>query len=51
MKKYTHNAYSFVNVIEIPKNEISRIDFAAFKEPRETLGSFYKSLQVSILRL
>ena len=41
MKKYTHNAYSFVNVIEIPKNEISRIDFAACKEPRETLGSFY----------
>ena len=45
MKTYVHPAYKFVNVIEIPKDEISYVDFAACKEPRETLGSFYNRQQ------
>lgn len=41
MKKYTHSSYSYVYVVEIDKDEIETIDFAACKEPRETLGSYY----------
>ena len=37
---------NFKSIIEITKSEISRIDFAACKEPRETLGSFYNRQSV-----
>lgn len=42
MRVYTHPNYSYVRVAEIPKNEIEKIDFALCKQPRETLGAFYK---------
>ena len=41
MKIYNHPSYSFVRVVEIPKNEVKKIDFALCKQPRETLSSFY----------
>ena len=33
---------SYVQVVEIPKDEIRKIDFMKCKEPRQTLGDFYK---------
>lgn len=41
MKKYKHGSYSYVSIVEIDKIDIDKIDFAACKQPRETLGSFY----------
>lgn len=41
MKKYKHSSYNYVSIVELNKDEIEKIDFAACKEPRETLGSFY----------
>lgn len=41
MKCYTHPSYSYVTVVEIPKTEIKKIDFATCNEPRETLSSYY----------
>ena len=41
MKIYNHPSYSYVRIVEIPKNEIKKIDFALCKQPRETLLSFY----------
>lgn len=40
-KIYTHPQYSYVRIIEIPKNEITKIDFALCKQPREHLSAFY----------
>lgn len=42
MRYYKHKNYNFVTVIEIPKDEISRVDFAICKQPTETLSQFYK---------
>ena len=41
MKIYTHSKYSFVRVVEIPKEEIKKIDLALCKQPKETLSAFY----------
>ena len=41
MKKYFHPKYKYVAIVEIPKNEIKKIDFAACIEPAETVGSYY----------
>ena len=41
MKVYKHGVYDFVTVVEIPKKEIKKIDFAMCKQPTETLKSFY----------
>lgn len=41
MKIYTHKKYSYVQVVEVPRTELRKIDFAHCKEPRETLSSFY----------
>lgn len=41
MKKYIHNDYSYVSIVEISKDEIDSFDFAACRQPRETLASFY----------
>ena len=46
MRYYTHKSYSYVTIVEIPKNEISKVDFAKCAEPRETLGSFYNRQSV-----
>ena len=41
MKKYYHPDYNYVSIVEIDKHEVSKYDFAACREPRETLGSYY----------
>lgn len=41
MRKYTHPNYSYVYVVEMDKSEVSKVDIAKCKEPKETLGSFY----------
>lgn len=41
MKIYTHKKYSYVQVVEIPKTELRKIDFALCNQPRETLSAFY----------
>ena len=46
MKCYTHPSYSYVTIVEVGNDEISKLDFAACKEPRETLGSFYNRQNV-----
>ena len=42
MKVYTDKIYSYAHIVEINKSEISKIDLAICKQPRETLGNFYK---------
>ena len=41
MKIYTYKKYSYVQVVEVPKTELRKIDFVLCKQPRETLSSFY----------
>ena len=41
MKVYKHPTHSNVTVVELPKKEIKKIDFAICKQPKETLKSFY----------
>ena len=37
----THYPENYITVIEIPKSEIEKIDFALCKQPRQTLRAFY----------
>lgn len=41
MKVYKHPTHSNVTVVELPKKEIKKIDFALCKQPKETLKAFY----------
>lgn len=41
MKIYKHNKYNYVTIVEIPKKEITKIDFELCNQPKETLESFY----------
>ena len=41
MKVYKHPTHSNVTVVELPKKEIKRVDFAICKQPKETLKAFY----------
>ena len=40
MKVYTHPTYSYITVAEIPRSEISKIDVAVCKQPKETLEEY-----------
>lgn len=42
MRVYTDKIYSYAHIVEINKSEISKIDLAICKQPKETLGNFYK---------
>ena len=44
MKVYTHSKYSYIRIVEIPKDEIDLIDFDICKQPRETLGNYYNRM-------
>lgn len=46
MRIYNPEDYSYVTVIEIPKNEISKFDMALCAQPRQTLKSYYDSCAV-----
>lgn len=41
MKVYKHGIYDYITIVELPKKEIKKIDFALCKQPTETLKSFY----------
>ncbi len=41
MKVYKHPAHNYITIVEIPKSEIKKIDFALCKQPKETLKAFY----------
>ena len=41
MKIYTHSKYSYVQVVEVPRTELRKLDFALCKQPKETLSAFY----------
>lgn len=41
MRVYTDRIYSYAHIVEINKSEISKIDLAICKQPKETLGNFY----------
>lgn len=41
MKVYNDTVHNFVHIIEIPREELKKIDLALCKQPKETLGSFY----------
>lgn len=41
MKVFNDTVYSFAHIVEIPRNELKRIDLAMCNQPKETLGSFY----------
>ena len=38
----THSAYSYVQIVTVPFNDIEKIDFALCKQPTETPDSYYK---------
>lgn len=42
MRKFTHPMYNYVTVVEIPWGEVDKLDLSICRQPRETLGNFYK---------
>ena len=46
MKVYKHTAYNYVTIVEVPKKEIEKIDFALCKQPTETLKNYYNRQEV-----
>lgn len=45
MKVYTHPDYSYIDIVEIPVEEIANIDIDICKQPRETLGHYYNRME------
>lgn len=45
MKYYKLPNYSDVTVVEIPRSEITKIDIAVCAQPKQTLSSYYNSLE------
>lgn len=45
-KHYVHPSYSYVNVVEVPRSGIRKIDFALCKQPTETPDAYYKRQNV-----
>lgn len=41
-KHYKHPSYSYVNIVEVPRCEIKKIDFALCNQPTETPDAYYK---------
>lgn len=41
MMVYTHSKYKYAHIVEIPKDEIRKVDLVMGKQPKETLGEFY----------
>ena len=41
MRVYKHSDYDYVDIVEIPKSEVKKIDLCMCAQPKETLGSFY----------
>lgn len=41
MRVYTDSTYKYAHIVEINKSELTKIDLAMCKQPKETLGNFY----------
>ncbi len=41
MKVYKHGIYDYITIVEIPKKQIKKIDFALCRQPAETLKAYY----------
>jgi hypothetical protein len=41
MEQFKYPNYKYVTIVEIPHNEISKIDFALCQQPKESLETFY----------
>lgn len=46
MKSYKHSKYSYVTIVEIPKDEIQLIDMDLCAEPKQTLSKYYNACSV-----
>ena len=46
MKIYKPSNYSYITVVEVPKDEIAKFDMALCQQPRQTLKSYYDSCEV-----
>lgn len=46
MKIYNPDSYSYITVVEIPKNEIAKFDMALCAQPRQTLKAYYDACEV-----
>ena len=46
MKVYKDSTYSYITVVEIPKNEIQQLDFGLCAQPTQTLSAYYKNCEV-----
>lgn len=44
MRLYSPDGKNYVHIVEIPKNEVEKIDFDLLNQPRETLKSYYDRL-------
>lgn len=42
MKVYKHAKYSYVTIVEVPYNEIEKLDLSICAQPKETIPNFYK---------
>lgn len=46
MKTYKHPNYSYITIVEIPKDEIQQIDMSLCAQPTQTLKSYYDACKV-----
>ena len=46
VKSYKHSKYSYVTIVEIPKDEIQLIDMDLCAQPKQTLNQYYKACSV-----
>ena len=46
MRIYNPSKYSYITIVEIPKDEISKIDMDICAQPRQTLKKYYDQCAV-----
>ena len=46
MRVFKHPSYNYMTVVEIPKDELGKVNMAHCKEPRETLKHFYDRQEI-----
>lgn len=46
VKSYKHSQYSYITIVEIPKDEIQLIDMDLCAEPKQTLSKYYNACSV-----
>ena len=46
MKTYKHPNYSYITIVEIPKDEIQKVDMSLCAQPTQTLKAYYDACEV-----